>query len=132
MDRPPLPNGARLGRDPGPIRVLRASGVFGRSSTTAASTFVAIDTISVGIAAGGGRAVYVEPRAESSEVQSRTMRKVAFPLMPVLLGLYIIAYLDRLNVSFAQDRLEADLGFSGAVYGFGDPRRCVRSIQMLR
>ncbi|WP_270038967.1 MFS transporter [Solirubrobacter ginsenosidimutans] len=39
--------------------------------------------------------------------------------MPVLLGLYIIAYLDRVNVSFAQDSLEADLGFSGAVYGFG-------------
>ena len=39
--------------------------------------------------------------------------------MPVLLGLYIIAYLDRVNVTFAQDRLESDLGFSGAVYGFG-------------
>jgi D-galactonate transporter len=39
--------------------------------------------------------------------------------MPVLLGLYIIAYLDRVNVTFAQDKLESDLGFSGAVYGFG-------------
>ena len=47
------------------------------------------------------------------------MRKVAARLMPVLLGLYIIAYLDRVNVTFAQDKLESDLGFSGAVYGFG-------------
>src|SRR5512132_124364 len=62
---------------------------------------------------------YMEPHAETSELQTRTMRKVALRLMPVLLGLYIIAYLDRVNVSFAQDSLEADLGFSGAVYGFG-------------
>src|ERR1700710_3078974 len=61
----------------------------------------------------------MEPRAESSERQTRTMRRVAARLMPVLLGLYIIAYLDRVNVTFAQDRLESDLGFSGAVYGFG-------------
>src|SRR3954452_7892284 len=53
------------------------------------------------------------------DLQTRTMRKVATRLIPVLLGLYIIAYLDRVNVTFAQDRLEAELGFSGAVYGFG-------------
>jgi D-galactonate transporter len=47
------------------------------------------------------------------------MRKVAVRLIPVLLGLYVVAYLDRVNVTFAQDRLESDLGFSGAVYGFG-------------
>jgi MFS transporter, ACS family, tartrate transporter len=61
----------------------------------------------------------MRPRAEDSEVQTRTMRKIALRLMPVLLGLYIIAYLDRVNVTFAQDKLESDLGFSGAVYGFG-------------
>ena len=61
----------------------------------------------------------MEPRAEASELQTRTMRRVAARLMPVLLGLYIIAYLDRVNVTFAQDKLESDLGFSGAVYGFG-------------
>src|SRR3954469_9823939 len=53
------------------------------------------------------------------ELQTRSMRKVAARLIPVLLGLYIIAYLDRVNVTFAQDKLESDLGFSGAVYGFG-------------
>jgi D-galactonate transporter len=47
------------------------------------------------------------------------MRKVVTRLMPALLLLYVIAYLDRVNVTFAQDRLEEDLGFSGAVYGFG-------------
>ncbi len=58
-------------------------------------------------------------REETSEFQRRTMKRVATRLIPVLLGLYIIAYLDRVNVTFAQDKLESDLGFSGAVYGFG-------------
>src|SRR4051812_2373155 len=56
---------------------------------------------------------------ETSELQTRTMKRVAARLMPALLILYVIAYLDRVNVTFAQDKLEADLGFSGAVYGFG-------------
>jgi sugar phosphate permease len=47
------------------------------------------------------------------------MRKVAARLIPVLLVLYVIAYLDRVNVTFAQDKLQDDLGFSSAVYGFG-------------
>jgi ACS family tartrate transporter-like MFS transporter len=51
--------------------------------------------------------------------QRRVMRKIVTRLMPALLALYVIAYLDRVNVTFAQDRLEEDLGFSGAVYGFG-------------
>ena len=56
---------------------------------------------------------------ETSELQVRTIKRVAARLMPALLILYIIAYLDRVNVTFAQDKLESDLGFSGAVYGFG-------------
>src|SRR4051812_40944919 len=54
-----------------------------------------------------------------TDLQARTLRKVAVRLIPALLVLYVIAYLDRVNVSFAQDKLESDLGFSGAVYGFG-------------
>src|SRR3954454_1808747 len=61
----------------------------------------------------------MQPRAEESELHTRTMRKVAARLIPVLLGLYIIAYLDRVNVTFAQDKLQDDLGFSSDVYGFG-------------
>jgi sugar phosphate permease len=40
-------------------------------------------------------------------------------LLRLLLVLYVIAYPDRVNVTFAQDRLQAELGFSDAVYGFG-------------
>jgi ACS family tartrate transporter-like MFS transporter len=55
----------------------------------------------------------------AEDLQPRTMRKVAVRLIPVLLVLYVIAYLDRVNVTFAQDKLQDDLGFSSAVYGFG-------------
>src|ERR1700745_2977755 len=55
----------------------------------------------------------------TSELQGRTLRKVVTRLMPALLILYVIAYLDRVNVTFAQDKLQNDLGFSGAVYGLG-------------
>src|SRR3954466_3736298 len=54
-----------------------------------------------------------------TDLQARTLRKVATRLIPALLVLYVIAYLDRVNVTFAQDKLQSDLGFSGAVYGFG-------------
>jgi len=40
--------------------------------------------------------------------------------IPLLLGLgYLIASIDRFNVSFAATQMNADLGFSAAVYGFG-------------
>jgi MFS transporter, ACS family, tartrate transporter len=60
-----------------------------------------------------------EGKLSLMDVQTRTMRKVATRLIPALLVLYVIAYLDRVNVTFAQDKLEDDLGFSGAVYGLG-------------
>jgi ACS family tartrate transporter-like MFS transporter len=48
-----------------------------------------------------------------------TRRKVARRLLPFLFLLYVVAYLDRANVSFAKTAMSADLGFSEAVYGFG-------------
>jgi nitrate/nitrite transporter NarK len=50
------------------------------------------------------------------DVQTRTMRKVATRLIPALLVLYVIAYLDRVNVTFAQDKLsEVGRGFVTAI-----------------
>jgi ACS family tartrate transporter-like MFS transporter len=45
--------------------------------------------------------------------------KVRRRLIPFLFLLYIVAYLDRINVSFAALQMNEDLGFSAAVYGFG-------------
>jgi MFS family permease len=46
-------------------------------------------------------------------------RKVRRRLVPFLFLLYIFAYLDRINVGFASLQMNAALGFSAAVYGFG-------------
>ena len=39
--------------------------------------------------------------------------------MPILFAGYIIAYIDRVNVSFAKLQMMGDLKFSDSVYGLG-------------
>jgi hypothetical protein len=51
--------------------------------------------------------------------QRATMRKVLFRLVPFLCVLYLIAYLDRVNIGFAALRMNSDLGLSAAAYGAG-------------
>src|SRR3982750_1968772 len=46
-------------------------------------------------------------------------KKVFRRLVPFLLLMYVIAFLDRSNVSFAQQEFEADFGISTASYAFG-------------
>ncbi|AUW59768.1 MFS transporter [Sphingobium sp. SCG-1] len=54
-----------------------------------------------------------------AEVAQRAMRKTSWRILP-LLGLgYLIAYMDRVNISFAALQMNADLGFSATVYGLG-------------
>jgi ACS family tartrate transporter-like MFS transporter len=53
------------------------------------------------------------------EVGRRALRKASWRLIP-LLGLgYGIAYMDRINISFASLQMNRDLHFSATVYGFG-------------
>src|SRR5467141_4601426 len=40
-------------------------------------------------------------------------------LIPFLFLLYIVAYLDRINVGFAALQMNRALGFSATTYGFG-------------
>src|SRR5258705_7259438 len=54
------------------------------------------------------------PAAERAVV-----RKVAIRLLPFLTFLYIINYLDRVNVGFAALRMNGDIGLSNTAYGFG-------------
>ena len=55
----------------------------------------------------------------TSSVQARAIRRVRWRLLPFLALLYFIAYLDRVNVGFAALQMNAALGFSSSVYGFG-------------
>jgi ACS family tartrate transporter-like MFS transporter len=51
--------------------------------------------------------------------QNTALAKVRWRLIPFLFLLYVVAYLDRVNVGFAALDMNRDLGFSPAVYGFG-------------
>src|SRR5690242_11492763 len=48
-----------------------------------------------------------------------TVRKIAARLLPFLFVLYIVAFLDRVNVSFAGLEMTNDLNFSDRVFGLG-------------
>jgi ACS family tartrate transporter-like MFS transporter len=53
------------------------------------------------------------------DLRGATISKVSWRLLPFLLLLYVIAWIDRVNVGFAALTMNADLGFSASVYGFG-------------
>src|SRR5215469_15249271 len=57
--------------------------------------------------------------AESKGVEQRTRRRIAYRLLPFVFLIYVVNYIDRVNVSFANLRMSADLGFSDRVYGLG-------------
>lgn len=46
-------------------------------------------------------------------------RRVAWRLLPFVFVLYIVNYIDRVNVSFANLSMSADLGFGDRIYGLG-------------
>lgn len=62
-------------------------------------------------------------KAQQSEnapdLEQRVIRRISRRLLPFMFILYVIAYLDRVNVCFAALQMNADLNFSAAVYGLG-------------
>src|SRR4051812_18090265 len=52
-------------------------------------------------------------------IEARTMAKVSRRLIPFVIICYFVAYLDRVNLSFAALQMNQDLGFSSTVYGIG-------------
>jgi sugar phosphate permease len=54
-----------------------------------------------------------------SDDEAATYNRAAWKLIPFLLVLYIISFLDRVNVGFAKLQMSADIGLSDAVFGLG-------------
>ncbi|HYP14621.1 MAG TPA: MFS transporter [Bryobacteraceae bacterium] len=54
-----------------------------------------------------------------AELASRTRWKITKRLIPFLFVLYLVAYLDRVNVSFAGLEMTKELGLSNQAFGFG-------------
>lgn len=51
--------------------------------------------------------------------ETALFRKISLRLLPFLLLLYVVAYLDRINIGFAKLQMNGELGFSDATYGLG-------------
>jgi ACS family tartrate transporter-like MFS transporter len=57
--------------------------------------------------------------AEDGTIGASAQRKAALRLLPILGIGYGLAYIDRINISFASLRMNSDLHFSATVYGLG-------------
>src|SRR4051795_75376 len=55
--------------------------------------------------------------APVSELESSTIRKLFLRLLPFLFLLYVVAYLDRINVGFAALQMRGQLHLTDRVYG---------------
>ena len=51
--------------------------------------------------------------------EDEVYRKISWRVMPIVLIAYIFAFLDRVNIGYAQLQMKQDLAFSDAVYGLG-------------
>ena len=61
----------------------------------------------------------MNPANQLDELGQRTLRRVRNRIMPLIVLLYFIAYLDRNNVGFAKLTMSEDIGLSASAYGLG-------------
>jgi len=57
--------------------------------------------------------------SSATSIDLTTRNKIARRLLPFLFTLFVIAFLDRVNVSYAALEMTHDLNFSDRVFGFG-------------
>src|SRR6266446_4331816 len=62
---------------------------------------------------------HVDSSAPDAEVGRRARHRIARRLLPFLFVLYVIAFLDRMNIGAAALQMPHDLGFSNGVIGLG-------------
>jgi ACS family tartrate transporter-like MFS transporter len=59
-----------------------------------------------------------EQRLVTNAIERSAMRKIYLRLLPLAVVSYLLAYIDRINVSFAGLTMRDDLGMSAATFGF--------------
>lgn len=59
------------------------------------------------------------PAAGDADLERRTMHKVMWRLLPLLALMFLVNFLDRVNVSFAALTMNADIGLSPLAYAWG-------------
>jgi ACS family tartrate transporter-like MFS transporter len=60
----------------------------------------------------------INPAVDSSAVEARTVRKVRTRIVPFVFVLFVIAVLDRNNISFAALTMNKELGITAQQFGF--------------
>jgi ACS family tartrate transporter-like MFS transporter len=53
------------------------------------------------------------------ELERSTIRAISWRLLPLILLGYLASYMDRVNIGFAAPTMNAQLGFTASIYGFG-------------
>src|SRR3989441_1590647 len=55
----------------------------------------------------------------ATPIERRTISKVSWRLLPLIVAIYFVAYIDRTNVGFAAIGMNKALGFNPYIYGWG-------------
>ncbi len=53
------------------------------------------------------------------DIEKRTLRRISWRIVPFIMLLYFVAYIDRVNIGFAALTMKEDLGFTASILGFG-------------
>jgi ACS family tartrate transporter-like MFS transporter len=61
----------------------------------------------------------IDQTPQAAHLMKSLLTKIRWKLLPFLFLLYVVAYLDRINVGFAALQMKDQLGFSDTVYGLG-------------
>jgi MFS family permease len=56
---------------------------------------------------------------DTQTIAEQTYRKIIFRILPFLSACFVLAYIDRFNIGFAQLQLATDLHLSSTAYGLG-------------
>ena len=61
----------------------------------------------------------LQPAPPGADAIESVYSKVSWRIIPLLLIAYMVAYLDRINIGYAQLQMKQTLPFGDAVYGLG-------------
>ncbi|OPA88012.1 MFS transporter [Pseudomonas fluorescens] len=63
--------------------------------------------------------IHAATAPSSDPVLARAVRKVKGHVLPLFVIMFILNYIDRVNIGFVRTHMEHDLGIGAAAYGFG-------------
>jgi MFS transporter, ACS family, tartrate transporter len=65
------------------------------------------------------RDIFMTEAAIAQPMGRHVIAKLSWRILPLIFLSYLVAVMDRANISYASVQMNASLGFSAAVYGFG-------------